>query len=309
MQPMKWVLVMSIVAAFAGEARAQDKYLCCDLNAGSTSAACVGQAGACARSGDFSVQLSDLPSSDAGWAPGSAASIPDGQDGWMYWAVAQPYFGFCLVAPVAGDPTHQDNPRVDPIGCLRVTLGPGVSAEMLDVLVPTDPRWDGYEWCFGAADPVLGCQKIADSISMTVSPSPSGSCCGLALPLEPSNGKMDFSVNEDIPGVPPQTLVIQRGQDGGMIVPYFNPDPPDADITVSSADAGCLAVYGESATCGSPPDGSPAPRPNKVDAGGVEPVTASAGPRVGCSLGGGAPGIGAAALAFLALARCRRRRE
>jgi hypothetical protein len=308
MQPMKWLLVVSMVAAFAGEARAQGKYLCCDLNAGATSVACVGQAEACSRSGDFSVQLSDLPNSDAGWAPGSQATIPAGQDGWMYWAVAQPYFGFCLVAPVAGDPTHQDNPGVDPIGCLRVTLEPGVSAEMLDVLVPTDPRWDGYERCFGAADPVLGCQKIANGINMTVSPTPSGSCCGPALPLEPSNGKMNFDVNEDIPGVPPPTLVIQRGQDGGMmIVSYFNQDPPDADIIISSADAGCLAVYGESATCGSRPDGSPAPGPPKADAG-VNPVVASAGPRVGCSLGAGTPGMSAAALAFLALARCRRRR-
>ena len=36
---MKWVLVVSMVLALAGEARAQDRYLCCDLNAGATSAA------------------------------------------------------------------------------------------------------------------------------------------------------------------------------------------------------------------------------------------------------------------------------
>ena len=208
------------------------------------------------------MQLSDLPSSDAVWAPGSQATIPDGQDGWMYWSAARPSFGFCLVAPVAGDPTHQGNPGVDPIGCLRVTLGPGVSAEMLDVLVPTDPRWDGYEWCFGAPDAVLGCQTIADGINMTVSPTPSGSCCGPAMPMEPSNGKMNFGVDEDIPGVPPPTLVIHRGQDGGMIVPSLRIRPARTPTSiVSSADAGCLAVYDESAACGSP---GPTARPRRA---------------------------------------------
>ncbi|MES1205516.1 MAG: hypothetical protein ABUS79_06225 [Pseudomonadota bacterium] len=191
-----------------------------------------------------------------------------------------------------------------------------MSAEMLDVLVPSDPRWDGYEWCFGAPDPVLGCQTIADGINMTVSATPSGSCCGPALPLQSSHGKMSFGVNEEIPGVPPPTLVTQRGRDGGKIVPYFNPDPPDADIIVSTADAGCLAVYDESPTCGSPPDGgSPAPGPltpkGKADAGVEHQVMASAGPSAGCSLGGGVgggrPGIAVAVLAFLALAHCRRR--
>jgi len=290
--------VFVLVAVTGSRVRAQDKFLCCDLNAGATAAPCVGQEAACARTGDYSVQLSDVPNSDAGWAPGATATIPTGQDGYVYWAPEKPYFGFCLVAPVAGDPKHQSNPSVDPLGCLRVTLGPGVSAEMLDVIVPNDPRWDGDQFCYGAADPLTGCQTIADGRDLTVSETPSGSCCGPALPFEDftSSGKPEFGVNQHIPGVIPPQLVIHHGPDGGAIVPYFIPDPPDADQIISSADAGCLSVYDESRTCGSKPDGSPAP----------------GAAAAGCSVSGGRTDSWAAALlaalAYLVVPRRRRAR-
>jgi hypothetical protein len=310
------VLGLLVVAGLAGTARAQGKFLCCDLDAGATSAACTGQADPCARTGDFSVQLSDVvPSSNAGWAPGAQATIPDGQDGYLYWTAESPFLGFCLVAPVPGDPTHQASPYPDPIGCLRVTLGPGISAEMLDVIVPADPRWDGYQRCYGAPDPENGCQNVADGLSMTVAMTPSGSCCDPALPFDQttSTGQPEFGINDDIPGVIPPQLVIQNGADGGgTIVAYFDPDPPDAEQIISSADAGCLTVYGESRTCGSLPDGSPAP-----GAGGpadaATPVMAAAGPKVGCSVSGGRPGGWVAplfaALAYLVFARRKRARS
>ena len=307
-------LGLLVVAGLAGTARAQDKFLCCDLDAGATSAACTGQADPCARTGNFSVQLSDVPNSNADWAPGAQATIPDGQDGYLSWAPENPFFGFCLVAPVPGDPMHQANPYLDPIGCLRVTLGSGISAEMLDVIVPADPRWDGYQWCYGAPDPQNGCQNLADGLSMAVAITPSGSCCDPALPFDQttSTGKPEFGINEDIPGVIPPQLVIQHGADGGTIIAYFNPDPPDADQIISSADAGCLTVYGEPRTCGSLPDGSPAP-----GAGGpadaAPTMIAAAGPKVGCSVSGGSPGGWAApllaALAYLVFARRKRARS
>jgi hypothetical protein len=307
-------LGLLVLAGLAGPARAQDKFLCCDLDVGATSAACTGQADPCARTGNFSVQLSDVvPNSNADWAPGAQATIPDGQDGYLYWAAEQPFFGFCLVAPVLGDPTHQANPYVDPIGCLRVTLGPGISAEMLDVIVPADPRWDGYQWCYGGSDPVNGCQNLADDFSMAAAMTPSGSCCAPAVTFDQttSTGKPEFGVNGDIPGVVPAQLVIQDGADGGAIVAYFNADPPDAEQIVSSADAGCLTVYGESRSCGSLPDGSPAPgagNPTDADA----PIMAATGPKVGCSVSGGrAAGWAApllAALTYLVIARRKRAR-
>jgi hypothetical protein len=307
-------LGLLVVAGLAGTARAQENFLCCDLNAGATSAACTGQANPCARTGDFSVQLSDIPNSDAG-APGAQATIPDGQDGYLYWAPEKPFFGFCLVAPVPGDPTHQANPYVDPLGCLRVTLGPGISADMLDVIVPADPHWDGYQWCYGAPDPQNGCQNLADSLSMTVAMTPSGSCCDPALPFDQttSTGKPEFGVNQNIPGVIPPQLVIQRGTDGGTIVANFDPDSPDADQIVSSADAGCLTVYDQSGTCGSLPDGSPAPGAGNNPTDAASPVIAATGPKVGCSVSGGRPdGWPApplAALAYLVFAHRRRARS
>jgi hypothetical protein len=310
---MKWAaLAVLMLTALAGEARAQDKFMCCDLDADAASAPCTASMATCARSGDFSVMLSDLPNSDAAWAPGADATIPAGQDGYLYWSASAPHLGFCLVAPVPSDAYHDENPYVDPIGCLRVTLNPGVSAEQLDVMVPSDPRWDGYEWCYGAPDPVNGCQTVADGLEMNVSMTPSGSCCGPATRFlqTTSTGKMEFAIDQYIPGVSPPTLVIQQTPDGGVIVPYFSSDPPDADVIISSADAGCLGAYGESKTCGSPPDGSPAPGaipgPSKVDAGS-RTVAAAAAPHVGCSFAGGYPGAPAAILLFVALRRARRR--
>ena len=163
-----------------------------------------------------------------------------------------------------------------------------------------------------APDPLTGCQTVADGVTLTVSPTPSGSCCTDALPMmSTASGKLNFGTNELIPGVPPPTLVIKRGPDGGVIVPYYSADPPDADIIVSSADAGCLAAYDEPPTCGATPDGSAAHGPRtmgKPDAAVVNPVVVNpaAVTPVGCSVGGGPGGLFALGLVLVALRRARR---
>ena len=161
---MKCGIVLALLLV-GGAAQAQNKYLCCDLAAGATSTACVASAQACAQKASYSVMLSDLNIADAQLSAVSAwvnplalsSSFPDGTDGYMYWSTSTPRLGFCLVAPDAGDPMHAN--QEDPIGCFDVTLKPGVSGEMANVVVPVDPRWDGYQFCYGAPDAVAGARR------------------------------------------------------------------------------------------------------------------------------------------------------
>ncbi|HEY6476361.1 MAG TPA: hypothetical protein VI456_07235 [Polyangia bacterium] len=283
------------VLAFASSAHAQNRYLCCDLAAGDTSTACVASAQACTQQASFSVMLSDLdptmvPDGNADNPLALSTAFPDGTDGYLYWSTTSPHLGFCLVAPVPGDPMHIA--RLDPLGCLEVTLKPGVSGEMARVVVPVDPRWDGYELCYGAPDPTEGCQNLNDGMDATISQTPiSRSCCGPVELFRTSGvatGTWVFELDQDLPGIPPPVLIAEP--DAGL-VSYFN--AANNDVTLSSADAGCLTAYNETPTCGSLPPDAGSPSPSAVpsaatDAGAIDMAGPAEAP-VGCSLAPGRP--------------------
>jgi hypothetical protein len=151
-------------------AHAANKYLCCDLPAGESSVACLGSSVSCAPKATYSLEVWDLdvdPSS-VPWVNPLAleGSFPDGVDGYMYWSTELPFFGYCLVAPSSSDPMHIGHS--DPIGCFRVTLNPGISGEGVHVTVPVDERWNGFMFCYGAADALKSCKSINDGLDDTV---------------------------------------------------------------------------------------------------------------------------------------------
>ncbi len=234
-----------------------------------------------------------------------SSSFPDGTDGYMYWSTSTPRLGFCLVAPTAGDPMHVN--QQDPIGCFDVTLNPGVSGEMATVVVPVDPRWDGYELCYGAPDAVNGCQNLNDGWDLAVSETPiSHSCCGPVEMFRAHGSDATtwvFGTDQELPGVPPPVLIERP--DGGL-VPYFN--GMENDVYLSSADAGCLTAFNETKTCGTLPADGGAPSPGPVEsksAAITDPGPAQAG---GCSVSGGRPNSGLLLLLGAILwARSRRR--
>ena len=320
------IVVSVLVALPSARAHAQNKYLCCDLAAGAASTPCVAQAASCVPSATYSLRLSDVvpdnPDAAAQWVNPLAltSSFPDGTDGYLYWSTSSPRLGFCLVAPVPGDPTHVD--QQDPIGCLDVTLNPGVSGEMANVVVPVDPRWDGYQLCYGAPDPVNDCQNLNDGWDLSVSETPiSHSCCS-PIELFREHGSDDttwvLGIDQDLPGVPPPVLIEQP--DAGL-VSSFNATLNDSYL--SSADAGCLTAFNETTTCGSLPADAGAPSPSPVDAQAADAQAADAsapgvaqagGGGGGCSVADGRPTAGLLLLvaAFFAApfaARSRRRRR
>lgn len=276
-------------------AEAQNKYLCCSLGGQGD---CVAQTGPCADG--TGVTLLDAPEdAGAGWSTSSgvpAASFPAGVDGHVWWSSSQPRLGFCLDAPSAQDPAHAG--PTEPIGCLSVSLAPGVGAAASQYVFPVDNSlWDAYQLCYGPqvtpsnAVQYMGngapatCANINDLLDPTVSPTPvSGSCCGgpqlLMAPgdLLPTNGnEWSISVDEEIPGVPPNELV--RTLDGGFRA-YPDWDAGDQLETVPDT---CLGAYNESAGCGSPPSPS-------LGQSESLPVMAYDGPSV--DGGGGASGGG-----------------
>jgi uncharacterized protein (TIGR03382 family) len=264
------------LAAFASTSRlasADDKHSCCAL--GVQDGACVAQAGPCGTP-SYGVDFSDLtvvwqggdchayvedPSQWEecdGWPADPVAdnaTFPSGTDGYISWVEggAGPSIGFCLVAPDSNDPTHAD--PVDPMGCIRASMSPGVGVGASRWSVPVDSKWDAYEWCYGAPDGNGSCSSLADSSDSTVVPTPEGFCCGPAKLFSQDNaagpGEWNVYLAQEIPGVAPNKVFL--GPDGGLVlVPYVG----DAGILSEAPDA-CLSAYGEPEACGSAPDGSP----------------------------------------------------
>jgi hypothetical protein len=245
------VAALVMGALVSRSAVADDKYSCCDLTV--RDGACIAQSKPCAQPSSFGVALSDLSSdSAAGWPlpPGDVnASFPAGEDGYVSFTQSAPWLGFCLDAPAGQDPMHEG--PTEPIACLTLSMAPGVSAEMATATVPIDPRWDGYQLCYGGPTGPMdgggGCQSVNAMNDPTISSTPgSGSCCGPAHPLLGNQ----IVANQEIPGVPPPVLVF--GPDGGIVFTYN----PDAGDTLAGVPKACLGAFNEPSGCGSPqPDG------------------------------------------------------
>ncbi|HTB72095.1 MAG TPA: hypothetical protein VK762_02565 [Polyangiaceae bacterium] len=339
---MKRIYAVAILlggALISRSAAAADQYLCCDLTV--KDGACVGQSSPCPQSSAWWVTLSDLSASAAaGWplvAGDINASFPSGTDGYASWTPQGPWVGFCLDAPAPQDPTHAG--PTDPIGCISLSLAPGVGAQSAEFGFPVDPRWDGYQLCYGPpngpSDSGVACQNPNDVSDLTVSLTPSGSCCGSAHVLAESDygagaGEWQTVVNQEIPGVPPPVIVY--GPDGGIVSYYAPPiitTGPDGGLeympaaydTLGALPDACVPAYNEPTACGQPPPAG-GPRPGELGAssGSVDAAAESgagagagdAGNSGGCSVNAttsGRGGAGAFALAFglLGLVLTRRR--
>jgi hypothetical protein len=211
--------------------RAKYKNLCCDMGSGG---ACVAQNEAC--SATVGVALSDLPE-QAGCDPSGCAvatytrlaKFPAGTDGHAFWSTATPRVGFCLLAPNPDDPQHAQ--PTEPIGCIQLSISAGIGSSIAQFTVPKDPRWDGYELCYGAqltansaqaytptGDPAP-CANLNDLLDPGVAPTPvSGSCCNPAEMFKPEDvlnpGTWTVGIGQEIPGVPPPEVYVTV--DGGL---------------------------------------------------------------------------------------------
>lgn len=242
--------------------------ICCNLPDTAASISCQTEA-TCTQSAPFGASLSDAPSpSSAVEASGfDDASIPSSAAASLYWQSSPPWSGFCLSGNDAGEP----------IGCLGISLSPGVGANLAQYWAPADPRWDAYRLCYGAAP----CQEPndLDDSSVTLTPA-TDSCCG---PVEPFSGGT-IEIDQEIPGVPPPVVIY--GPDGG-VVPYFADDGGD---TFGGPPSTCATAYNEPSNCGQPPalDGG-GQSPNAAtqaatsDASSASAIDADTAP--GCSVG------------------------
>ena len=319
---MKAIFAIPILldlALVSENAAAADKYLCCDLTA--EQGACVAQGSACAESSAWWVTISDLTASEptaSALDPGYLnASFPSGIDGYASWTQSAPWVGFCLDAPAPQDPMHEG--PTDPIGCISMSLKPLVSGEIADVGFPVDPRWDGFQLCYGAPNGGA-CQDPNNLNDPTVSLASSGSCCNPAQLLAreniPGANGWHVGLGQEIPSVPPP--VILYGPDGGVVV-FYNPDAGD---TIGTLPDACVADYNEPSRCGQTPAAQGQPgeigtasgsSPEGMDAGapaGETPVS-TAGPG-GCSVSHtpsprGEHGVAAIVGCLLGLALVRRR--
>ncbi len=270
------VAASAAIALLGRSAHAQNFETCCDTEI-RASGSCVAQASPCGQSSGFAVGLSSLSPSavPADWsddsgvlgayhgaAEGDAAGpslgvvgipFPSGVDGYMATTTKPPWTGLCLDAPAPEDPMHEG--PTEPIGCVTLSLLPGVSAQLATYQFPVDPRWDAYQLCYGvpsSANALAPCENVNDSNDPSVSPSPvTGSCCGPAHVLAGQNAaspqEWSVAVSQEIPGVPPPVLVL--GPDGGPTVLY---DPDAGDLFAAVPDT-CLTEYGEPVRCGQPP--------------------------------------------------------
>jgi hypothetical protein len=315
---MKVVLAAFVLLTLGGTAVAQsNKDLCCVVAAGATSGPCTSQSGRCSPSGDFSVGLSVLSPDDVpdDWMlePGATdASFPDGVGGFVFWTSQTPSIGFCAVA---GSATATGT--VDPVGCLRVSLGAGLGAQMADVELPADPRWDGYELCYGAPNDQTGCAGLNDLEDPAIALTPSGSCCSFPQTFrEPAPAsKVRLDVDQAIPGVPPPVLIQEP--DAGL-VPFYVASKNDTFVDVGML--GCLSEYNEPSNCGSPILDGSTNGSDDVDAGTADgdaasssnagsstaAVTSNGGS--GCDIGRGSPtwSVLVVAMAAIWLGRLRK---
>jgi hypothetical protein len=291
------VVGASAIAPGSSALASGNRSSCCELPSGQAAGACVAQPGACASSAPFSVWLWQLDAAAAaGWPlrPGAAdVTFPDGVNGYLFRSDAAPWFGFCLDAPSPGDPTHAG--PTEPVGCLSLSMAPGVGAAGATVDLPIDPRWDAFQICFGAATDG-GCAGPGDPEDATLSPTPvSHSCCGPAqlftAPSAQRPTEWEIGIGQEIPGVPPPIVVF--GPDGG-IIPYARQNEDD---TYGPVPPRCLSEYHQPANCGQPPDaGVP-------DAGASAAAPASAAVvEEGCSVAPRRPRRGEVGLFLLGLA-------
>jgi hypothetical protein len=256
------IVLLSI--AVARRAEAQNLYLCCDV-AIRPDGSCISQSTPCAQSTQYGIALSNVSAAAAQaypLEPGYAgAYFPPGVDGYMSWSQITPWVGFCLDAPSTKDPAHAG--PTEPLGCLAISLAPGLGGEMADVEFPISSRWDAYQLCYGpqngATDSGIACQNPNDLNDPTVSPTPvSASCCGppalLRAPADLGSNPNEWHIGlaDEIPAVPPPVLIY--APDGGIVADY---DPDAGDYFGAIGDA-CVNAYNEMAGCGSPPNESAA---------------------------------------------------
>lgn len=265
-------------------AAAQDANLCCSLAA--AQGTCVAQANPCNESALYGVAFSDV----------TDASFPSGTDGYMAWSESTPRMGLCLVAPSASDPAHAE--PTEPVGCIQVSLSPGVGADIAQYVFPVDSRWNAYEFCYGpplssssveqyGADGGAPCANVNDLLDSTVSPTPaSGSCCGAAQLLRSGNllnsNEWTVTIAEEIPGVPPTQVLY--GPDGGIVASAAASDGGDY---LGGPPHQCSGAYDEPEKCGQPIDASvlaPGIQAPAADGGSpTYPSTWPTGPN--CSVG------------------------
>jgi hypothetical protein len=265
MKRVFWLAPFLVGVLVSHPAEADDENLCCNLASEDVFGACVASGSSCPLPEPYGVALSDVAGDGGGFplpAGATNPSFPTGTDGYLSWTKKAPWLGFCLDAPSAKDPKHAG--PTEPIGCLTVSLAPGVGAELETLQFPIDARWDGYQICYGAPRAAgvkqygpdggsVACANVNDAFNQTVSPTPvSGSCCGAARLLtagDVGSNRSEWSVTltEELPGIPPP--VVAYSPDGGIVL-SFNPDA--GDYLGSPPDA-CLAAYGESKGCGTPP--------------------------------------------------------
>jgi MYXO-CTERM domain-containing protein len=317
------VLLVGMLAA--ADADAQNKYLCCAL---SGQGACVAQSAPCSEA--LGVALSDLPA-DAVAVPQlvAEASFPAGVDGYVSWSQSTPRVGFCLVAPSAQDPLHAE--PTEPVGCIQLSLSPGIGAAIANYIFPVDSRWDAFELCYGAQltssnveqytsqGQPAPCQNVNDLLDPTVSPTPaSGSCCEPAQLLVPGDlvadnaTKWSVGIAQEIPGVPPNQLVFTA--DGGL---HAYPEW-DAGDYLGAVPPVCLDAYNEPKNCGSPSSQSVSLGESAPADAGAPCVTCSGAADTsnsegkGCNTGAGGTGGSTSIRALLmygGIAAIRRRRR
>jgi len=267
--------------------------LCCNLPETAASASCQTET-ACTQSAPFGASLSDTPPPSTGVEPPDFedASIPASATASVYWQSSPPWSGFCLTEDDAGEP----------IGCLGISLSPGIGADLAQYWAPPDPRWNAYRFCYGAAP----CQEPNDLDDLSVMPTlTTASCCG---PIEPFSGGT-IEIEQEIPGVPPPVVIY--GPDGGIVV-YFEDDGGD---TFGGPPDTCAAAYHEPPNCGQPPalDGG-GPSPSSTDqvatSDASSPSAIDADTAPGCSVGprSGRSGSLVAVASIVGLMFARRRR-
>jgi hypothetical protein len=220
------------------------------------------------------------------WSPGVHpgdldSSFPDGTNGYLEWVKAPnpAWVGLCLDAPSSADPMHAG--PTEPLGCMRFSLKPGVVAQMARFHFPADPRWDGFQFCYGAPTNDGGepCNSINDLDDPTVSPTPvSGSCCSGAQLLREraADGEWEVGLGQEIPGAPPPVLLY--APDGGIDLTF-----EDAD-TFGGVPDECLSAFNEPANCGTPPTTNGPPQAPAIQGAAVQAAGMTSGGK-GCAIG------------------------
>jgi hypothetical protein len=195
------------------------------------------------------------------------ASFPPGLDGHFGWQSNSPWVGLCLDAPNSADPNHEG--PTEPVGCMRVSLLPGIGSQAEWVEFPRRASWDAYQLCYGAPP----CANGNDQQSLAVQPTPgSGSCCTPALMLlENQNGfsasQWQISIGQQLPGVPP-TVSVEDAADysSGMPGGAFPGESTDTTVDAGMVPAAAAMPMPPSSNtqCGVSPGSSSSPWPSAL---------------------------------------------